>query len=160
MTLDIKKILGDISKKNLIYILGAAGILLIFLSSNFGGEKTHIIIENDFDYCSMLEEKLEEILPEISAVGKVSVMVTAKNYGKITLAKDKLGDGEQTVVLNQKGGGEDARIIEETYPAIQGVIIAAEGGKSDKVKADLTEAVTALLGVEAHKIKVFERKIR
>lgn len=160
MALDIKKLLGDISKKNLIYILAAIGILLIFTSSMFSRKDVPTVVEEDFDYCSILEEKLEDILPEIASVGKVSVMITAKNYGRITLAKDKSGDTENTVVLNQKGGGEDGMIIEETYPAIQGVIIAAEGGRSDRVKADLTDAVTALLGVETHKIKVFERKIK
>ena len=61
------------------------------------------------------------------------------------------------MVLNRKGGGEDGLILEETYPAIQGVIIVAEGGHSDRVKSELTQAVSALLGVEAHRIKVFER---
>lgn len=157
--MDIKKILGDISRKNLIYILGAIGILLMLIPSVTGNNKTETVCEEDIDYCGMLEEKLEKILPEISSVGSVRVMITAKNYGEVKLAKDKTGENEQTVVLNQKGGGEDAKIIEEKYPQIQGVIIVAEGGGKSKVKGELTEAVAALLGVEAHKIKVFERKI-
>ncbi|MBQ8541031.1 MAG: hypothetical protein IJ435_06105 [Clostridia bacterium] len=157
---DLKQLLRDIPKKNLIYILGAVGIALIFISS-ISPEKTEpTVIEEDFDYCRTLEEKLEKILPEIASVGKVSVMITAKNYGRVTLAKDKAEGREQTVILNQKGGGEDAMIIEETYPSILGVIIAAEGGSNDKVKTELTEAVSALLGVDAHRIKIFERKIK
>ena len=88
----------------------------------------------------------------------VDVMITAKNYGEIVLAESGVSDEKKTIILNQKGGGEDTKVIEEMYPEIQGVIIVAQGGKNDKVKSDLTEAVTALLGVQPHKIKVFERK--
>ncbi len=126
-------------------------------SSFSGNSEENTVIEDDFDYCTMLEEKLENVLPKIANVGKVEVMITAKNYGRITLAKDTDGDRTETVILNQKGGGEDGKVIEETYPAIQGVIIAAEGGNSDRVKANLTEAMVALLGVDAHRIKIFER---
>ncbi len=160
MTLDLKQFIGNISKKNFIYILGVMGILLIFISSFPKSDKVQSVSEDEFDYCAEIEEKLEKILPDIADVGKVSVMVTAKNYGKITLAKDKINNGEQTVILNQKGGGEDGLILEEAYPAIQGVIIVAEGGRSDRVKTELIQAVSALLGVDIHRIKVFERKIK
>lgn len=160
LKIDIYKFLRDISVKKIIYIAGAVGLLMIFLSSRLDTEKQVVsVVEDDFDYCSILEERLEEILPEISGVGNVSVMVTAKNYGKITLAKDTSESGEETLILNQKGGGEDAKIIEESYPSIEGVIIVAEGGGNSKVKESLSNAVEALLGVEAHKIKVYERAI-
>lgn len=134
--------------------------MLLLLLPSMGKEvKEEEIITEETDYCTILEEKLEEILPEIEGVGKVSVMVTAKNYGTVKLAEDETEKNKETVILSQKGGGEDAKIIEEMYPEIEGVIIAADGGKSDRIKAELTEAVTALLGVDAHKIKVFERKI-
>ena len=159
MQTKIKEILSNISKQTLIYILGGAGILLVLLSSLGGNSNNETDVTEPVkpDYCTHLEVKLESILPEIVSVGKVRVMITAKNYGSVSLAKDISGEKEQTVVLNKKGGGEDARVIEEAYPAIQGVIIVADGGRSDKVKSDLTEAVVALLGIDAHKIKVFER---
>lgn len=156
--IDLKQLFGKIPKKNLVYILGIIGMALIFVSSAFPEKAETDIPETEFDYCAALEEKLEKILPQIASVGKVDVMITAKNYGRVTLAKDKTNEKEQTVVLNQKGGGEDAMVIEETYPSILGVIIAAEGGSNDKVKSELTEAVSALLGVDAHRIKIFERK--
>lgn len=160
MTIDFKQLIRNIPKKNFIYILGVIGILLILISSVPQNNDEQSIIKEEFDYCSKIEDRLEKILPDIVSVGKVSVMVTAKNYGRITLAKDRSDNGEQTVILNQKGGGENGLILEEAYPAIQGVIIVAEGGRSDRVKSELTQAVSALLGVEAHRIKIFERKIK
>lgn len=159
MKIDFKKVIEDNRKKALIYILGAIGILILFFSS-MTGKSTENEIQvsyEDGDYCEKLEERLEEILPKIQGVGNVNVMITARNYGKIKLAQNENDKTRQTVVLNQKGGGEDAKIVEESLPEIQGVIIAADGGKSDKVKKELTEAVNALLGIEAHKIKIFER---
>ena len=160
MAIDFSKLSGNISKKNLIYILGVMGILLIFISSLPKNNTAPAMAEDEMDYCRGIEEKLEKILPDIASVGKVSVMVTAKNYGRITLAKDKTNDTEQTVILNLKGGGENGLVLEETYPAIQGVIIVAEGGRNDRVKEELTQAVSALLGVDSHRIKIFERKIK
>ncbi len=161
MKIDIKKIIGDNRKKTLIYILGAVGILILFFASINDDEPQipETVTQADYDYCKELETRLEEILPTIAGVGNVDVMITAKNYGQLKLAENKNDTNKQTVILNQKGGGEDAKIIEETLPEIQGVIIAADGGKSDRVKKELTEAVTALLGVEAHRIKIFERNI-
>lgn len=160
MKINLKNIIEDNRKKTLIYILGALGILILFVSSPSGGEKTKVNDETvqEMDYCERLEERLEEILPSLQGVGKVEVMITAKNYGKISLAENENDKTRQTVILNQKGGGEDAKIIEERLPEIQGVIISADGGRSDRVKNELTEAVSALLGIEAHKIKIFERK--
>lgn len=159
MKKDFSRLIGDISKKSLIYILGAIGILLIIISS-FSSEDNRsedISVAEQIDYCTHIEEKLEQILPKIVNVGSVDVMVTAKNYGEITLAKNEGENNDEIIILSQKGGGEDIKVIKESYPEIQGVIIVAVGGKSDRVKNDLTEAIMALLSVEAHKIKVFER---
>lgn len=161
MKIKLKELLGDISKRTIIYILGAVGLLLLLAGTSFDKDKgvpvEDKITEND--YCKELEQRLEEILPEISGVGSVSVMITAENYGEVEFAKDQKNNNNETVVLTMKGGGEDAKIVEEKYPKIKGVIIVADGGKSDRVKNEITEAICALLGVEPHKIKVFERKL-
>ena len=160
MKIDLKNLKGNILNKTLIYILGGIGILLVMMPSMLHKEEkiTEEIIR-EADYCTQLEEKLESILSKISGVGKVNVMVTAKNFGEIVPAKNESNTEEEIIILNQKGGGEDIKIIKEFYPEIDGVIVVAQGGKSDIVKNNLTEAVTALLGVDVHKIRVFERKM-
>ena len=55
------------------------GIILIFIASIPKSDTTTSVIEEDFDYCSEIETRLEKILPDIASVGRVSVMVTAKN---------------------------------------------------------------------------------
>lgn len=160
MTFDLKKLFGNIADKKIIYILGAIGIVLIYISSLIPSEKKSsetVIVEKD--YCVDIEQKLEEILPKIAGVGRVDVMITAKNDGKITLAKDKEENSEKTIVLNQKGGGENTQILSESYPEIQGIIVVADGGGNVKTQEKLTSAVMALLNLDAHRIKVFERTI-
>ncbi|MCD8048823.1 MAG: hypothetical protein LUG52_04345 [Clostridia bacterium] len=158
MKFDIKQIVRDIPKKTIIYILGAVGVLLLVLPSFLESEEEETVIEEDEDYCAALEARLEELLPRIAGVGEVDVMVTAKNYGEVRLAEDEDDGKKSVVIMNEKGGGEKVEVIEEYYPEIQGVVVAAEGGKSSSIKESVTEAVSALLGIEAHKIKVFERE--
>ena len=44
----------------------------------------------------------------------------------------------------------------QNLPAIEGVLIVAEGGGSQAVATNISEAVEALFGLEVHKIKVVE----
>lgn len=155
--MNVKKFISDIPKKSIIYILGIAGILLLALPSMLP-EKEEVVETEEEDYCKVMEQRLEEVLPDISGVGRVSVMVTAVNYGRIDVAEDESDGGSKAVKLGEKGGGEKLEVIERSYPEIQGVIIAAEGGGQSAIRESITEAVSALLGVETHKIKVFERK--
>ena len=56
------------------------------------------------------------------------------------------------------GGSTNAPIVEkELSPEISGIIISAEGGGSPTVKAEISEAMEALFGLSAHKIKVLNR---
>ena len=41
-------------------------------------------------------------------------------------------------------------------PQIEGVLVLAQGGDNAVVSANITEAVMALFGIEAHKIKVMK----
>ena len=45
----------------------------------------------------------------------------------------------------------------EVKPEISGVVISADGGGSAVVRAEISEAMEALLGLPANKIKVMKR---
>lgn len=42
-------------------------------------------------------------------------------------------------------------------PEIEGVLVIAQGGENAVVVQNITEAIQALFGVEAHKIKIMKR---
>ena len=63
---------------------------------------------------------------------------------------------ESTVYTQDGNGGRVPYVIEEMEPQIQGILVVAEGGDNSQVVQNITEAVMALFGVEAHKIKVMK----
>ena len=54
-------------------------------------------------------------------------------------------------------GVEIPYVKEVMEPEVAGVIVAAQGGGDSVVAADITDAVMALFGIEAHKIKVMKK---
>ncbi len=160
MTFDLRKLFGNIADKKVIYISGIIGVLLLFVSTFATHDEPEMeMVEETKDYCTETEDKMEFILSKIEGVGKVNVMITLKNNGNITLAKDKDVNIEKTIVLSKKGGGEETQTVSEAYPEIQGVVIVADGGGNMKTKENLTLAAKALLNTDAHKIIVFERTV-
>ena len=49
-------------------------------------------------------------------------------------------------------------VVKELEPELSGVLVLAEGAESDAVKAEIVEAVEALFGLPAHRIKVIKRR--
>mgnify|MGYP007016946480 CR=1 FL=1 len=48
-------------------------------------------------------------------------------------------------------------VSKENAPEVEGILVIADGGGNAVVAKNLTEAVQALFGVEAHKIKIMKR---
>ena len=78
-----------------------------------------------------LSGEVEKILSEIDGVGNVSVMLASS-------------PGEN------KAGSE----------CIQSVLVVADGGNNSVVREKIVRALKVALGVDAHKIEVFERTDR
>lgn len=134
----------------------------------------------DGSYEAQMENRIRNILKSVDGVGKVDVMVVLKSSSEkvlrvdrstntsTTLEKDS-GGGTRDVTNNQiqestilsgsgSSGNANAPIVEkELSPEISGIIISAEGGGSPTVKAEISEAMEALFGLPAHKIKVLKR---
>ena len=134
----------------------------------------------DGSYEAQMENRIRNILKSVDGVGKVDVMVVLKSSSEKVLRVDRStntsttqekdsGGGTRDVTNNQiqestilsgggSGGSTNAPIVEkELSPEISGIIISAEGGGSPTVKAEISEAIEALFGLSAHKIKVLKR---
>lgn len=126
-------------------------------------------------YASYLEDTLEGLLSSMDGAGKVKVMITMESSGEAVLEKDIVKQREGTTEVDSAGGSRNTANIseqEETVyaegdsnrqtpyikrinaPKVQGVLVAAEGGQNTKVAKNITEAIQALFGIEAHKIKI------
>ncbi|MCI9179843.1 MAG: stage III sporulation protein AG [Lachnospiraceae bacterium] len=134
-------------------------------------------------YEAVLENRVKEVLKKVEGVGAVDVLIVLKSSeervyrtdGKHSQSSTKEVDSaggsrevteqqeEVNTVLSSDGGslsgsgGSGALLEKELRPELSGIIISAQGGGSPTVKAEITEAMQALFGLPAHKIKVLKR---
>lgn len=127
-------------------------------------------------YAKNQERKTEEILSEVEGIGKVKVMLTlSSSEEKITLQnnsvteddsqeEDQAGgsrkqekhESNQESVLVQKEGEESPYVVQINSPAIEGVLVVAQGLDSSQMETEIIEAIQALFPIEPHKIKVMK----
>ena len=149
---------GDKKLRPGIYILLSAGIgLLVFgsLPEKKAPAAETSVYAAETDYVAELENKLESALSSIEGAGSVSVTLVPRNKGSLDVGRDGSGEGSKTVVLSGQGGSQPL-VIAERYPEIEGAIVVAGGAGDDRVRAMLTEAVSAALGIGAHRVKVYK----
>ena len=140
------------------------------------GEYRDALLSWEEEYVRGLERELEELLSSVEGAGEVRVMITlAESSEKVTVKEEKKttkATGEYGLGGQNRSGEEEILeekvILEETskekapfvrkqiYPKLEGVVIAARGAGEGRVRSDLSEAVQALFGLEAHKVKVLK----
>ena len=133
------------------------------------------IIEKD-EYT--LEEKLENILSNISGVGQVKVMVTYSQSSEIVpiynesqttsnTEEEDTNGGKRTITENNSNrevvmideNGSKTLITSKTLnPKIEGAIVIAQGAKNINIKSDIVNAVSSVTGLPEYKVQVFEMK--
>ena len=130
------------------------------------------------EYEAYLEKKTADILRQVDGVGEVTVMITLKSGGQKIIEKDQSGTSQtteeadsaggtrtvedtttdKTSIYEQKSDGSSVPYVsKELAPEVEGVVVIADGGDNAVAAQSITEAVQALFGVEAHKIKIMKR---
>lgn len=126
------------------------------------------------EYASVQEQKLKQLLGTMAGVGEVEVMLTFASSEELvvekdapvvrsnTVEKDSAG-GTRTITQYEAGdatvytsvsGENNPYVVKTISPRVEGVVIMAQGGYDGEVVRNITEAVQALFGVEAHRVKV------
>lgn len=129
-------------------------------------------------YEQELEERVRDILRHVDGVGEVDVMITLRSSKEKVIHVDKDTSRSSTEEKDSAGGTRtaltenikesallsggagtvsDPVVEKELLPEIAGIVISAQGGGSAQVKAEISEAMVALFGIPAHKIKVLKR---
>lgn len=160
-------------------ILGLSGILLLvvalpaepgdraktdalFEPSTEDDAKQDSLIKN---YKKQLAAELEQALAYMEGVGEVRVMITFQDSGEAVVEKDvtKSSGGQtdarqnsqyQESTIYQEKNGREPYISQQKLPAVEGVLVIAQGGGDSKVKQEIKDAVMALFSIEMHKIKI------
>lgn len=179
-----KKIKSTFNLK--LIMMAVLGILLMVVGSLLNtapkqtppavGEVTKPVVARSFE--SELEAKLANVLSQVKGAGSVNVTITVDNSGtqehaknivkesKTVEEKDTAGGVRTTteikeseqVLLGKENGVDKPVMVRETKPMIKGVLVVAEGAYDSTVKANLTKAVEAVLGVPAYKITVLPQR--
>ena len=166
-------------KKNQWLIVLLTGILLVVIAlptsdgksaSEDTTDNTTKTIENQpSDYAAQMEKKLVKILRNVEGVGDVKVMITLKESSEKVVEKDvakssrtaedqvvESDSSEATVYSEGSNSNQEPYVSKEISPAVEGVLVIAEGGDNSVVVQNITEAIQALFNVEMHKIKVMK----
>lgn len=145
-------------KRQQILIVFLTGILLLVIAAPDRKKEDAVTAEKsvpdagNLAYEEELENKLEQVLMQIEGVGRARVMLT------FTASSEKIveKDDKSTVYERPPGGGETPYVVREIHPRPQGILVIAEGGGNAVAEKNIREAVQALFGIEAHKIRIMK----
>lgn len=162
-----QKILKRVKPAYLVIAM-AMGVALMMLSNTFtphDKEDTSQKIKEEDVYNTDAENKLKQIIESIDGVSNVKVFITYENKGVKKLAS--VGDNSSSDDGNKKtdtssrrevtvknSSGESPFVDEEILPQVRGVIIAADGLENKTLAAEITDAVSAVLGVSVNRVKI------
>ena len=182
-----KKLFGismSMDKWFLVLLAGVALLILVFPSGKSRENKpeesktgTESAVSQK-EYHELLEERLKSALAQVEGVGETDVMITLKSTEEKQVEKDtnkkqsstnetdsqggsRISDSyeeEKTVIFAEdENGNQVPYVVKSILPEIEGVLIVCEGGDKATIQTEVYEAVEALLGVPAHKIKVLKK---
>ena len=128
------------NNKSLLVLLLIIGLCLIFFSSFFSSSSTEDTKKNSEDisaneYKKSLEKSIEDTLKDVSGVGD-----------NTTFSKD--------AVMVREGSSETPFTTKDTYPAVVGVVVVAQGANDKTVEYYITKSVEALLDLPSYKVVV------
>lgn len=167
--------IGDRKKPNMIIIWIIIAGIVILAFGDFGTEKEEKKVDTEANIQTEIYEKnqaerLEKILKRINGAGEVSVFISIESGGEKILARDNKsktskeeGEGaglnydeenESAVVMSGKGSLNEPYVVEEKTPQVNGVLVVAKGAADEKVRLEIYEAVKAVYGLSAHRIRV------
>lgn len=167
----------DNKKVNVLFLIGIAGIVLIFISSIFPSKdttkqvKVSSALQAEQQYIDTLEKKLTDILKNISGVGDAKVMITLESSASVIYAQDEESDnqtqgaaGQEDAsikssynsqhVLIEESGDKKALVETNIMPEIKGVAVVCSGGGDIMVIKNITDLVSALLALPTNRICV------
>ena len=175
---DLMKLKDILKNKNILLVIGLAGILLIFLSEIVPKEKTdkdNVTNSQNYsyEYASQLETKLENILQTVEGVGSVNVMITIESGEQNVYAQSektdndvKTSDDLQTsqtqtfqneyIIVEDEQGSKVALTETTLEPEIKGVGIVCTGADDFTVEKNITEMVSVILGVPSNRVYVIK----
>ena len=133
--------------KIIISSLVIVGIILIIISSIDCSSSNDKTISST-EYENVLEKKIESFLINVQGIKKAKVIVTLDTYSEKIYTQN-------TNSLNYIPINDGKSIATaEIFPTIRGIAVACTNGNNDNVRMQITELLSAYLGISSNRIKI------
>ena len=166
MELKAQRVGDFLKKKRAAALVLLAGILLMLLPTGREQSQSAASPEETTPREQTLEERLENILREVSGVGTVRVLLTqdAGEERVYQLDEQELSDGDrrelrqETVTVTQSDRQQDGLVKKVVSPVYRGAVIVCQGGDNPTVRLSVVEAVSGATGLPSNRITVLKMK--
>ena len=165
-----KKILAGLKKYKYAVLVLLLGIALMLLPFGKKEEAPEAEVQEDTltdeAYAQALEQRLEDMLCQVSGAGQVRVMLTLMTGSRTEYQTDtQISDSgtqsqeeRKTVILSEGSAYDKAAVSAVQYPRFQGALILCQGADQSTVRLSLVNAVAALTGLSSGQITVIKMK--
>ena len=165
-----KTILAGLTKYKYPVLVLLLGIALMLLPFGKKEEAPEAEVQEDTltdeAYAQALEQRLEDMLCQVSGAGQVRVMLTLQTGSRTEYQTDtQISDSEtqsqeerKTVILSEGSAYDKAAVSAVQYPRFQGALILCQGADQSTVRLSLVNAVAALTGLSSGQITVIKMK--
>lgn len=175
MNMNLQSLLKNKKISTAVFIIGIAGILLIYLSGLFGSSSKPVTQSNNVlsedDYCKRIEDSINKLTVSITGSENVQVIVTLNSsyeyiyLNEKDLSNDYTNDGDVTtkkkddssekyIIVEDSAGNEQGLVVTTLMPTVRGVVIIYGGQEKEAVTQRIQSAVMAALGISKSKIYV------
>lgn len=136
-------------------------------------------VDEEMEYCLILEKRIEDFLASMEGVGEVQAMVTVSASKELIVEKDEPITRNTVTETDANGGSRSTNessydyetifetdadgnvipyVVKKIEPEIQGITVVAKGGGNAMVQKNISDVLVALFHLDAHKIKVVKMK--
>lgn len=158
---------GIKNKKNILIVaVGVLGVLLLLLPElSDGAQRTKSAERDDSDGSRLrqeLQSELGELVSSVDGAGNCRVLLTLDSSEEAAFATDtnieSVQDERTTEYAREESyvliDGETGLRLKTLAPEVRGVAVVCEGGGDSRVKREVTELLSAALGIGREKIYV------
>lgn len=156
-------------KQALIVLLCALALTFLALSEwlpRDAGQDAQVQTDTR-QYAESLEARLSSLLSRIDGAGRTQVLVTLRSGEETVWARNEKSDStddadqsrvqcEREYILVRTGSTETGLPLRTVTPQILGVAVVCEGASDPQVRQNITQTLTAALGIGAGHISVVQ----
>lgn len=149
--MNTRKLSAFAGKYKYVLIILLAGLILLLLP---GGSRTKAEpIDTQMQTIQTEEQRLAQLLRQISGAGQVQVLLSYRCSAERELATD---DSGQPAIISAGGGAQAAVELRTVSPQYLGAVVVCDGADAPQVQLAVTQAVAQFTGLSTDRISVLK----